>query len=370
MKKILIVGSGFAGSVLAREIAEKTNLKIDIIDKRNHVAGNCHTYLDKNNIMIHAYGPHIFHTSNEKIWKYVNKFGKFNNYVNRVKIINSKGIFSMPINLHTINQYFKRSFSPREARLFLKSHATKIKNVKNFEDKAISLVGKELYKDFLYGYTIKQWGISPKKIPESILKRLPIRFNYNDNYYNDIYQGIPINGYTSLIDNILKHNSINVKLSLDFKKVNVKNYSKIFYTGPIDEFFKYKYGRLNYRTVYWRKKTYKVEDFQGNAVINYNNVRIPYTRVIEFKHFEPQKKSSKTVVFYEYSKRTEINDTPYYPVKFDDDKKKLALYQKDAAKIKNIFFLGRLGTYRYLDMHHVIEESLDFFKRNKKLFLK
>ena len=370
MKKILVVGCGFAGSVLAREIADKTNLKIDIIDNRNHVAGNCHTYRDENNIMIHAYGPHIFHTSDKQIWDYVNRFGRFNNYINRVKINNSKGIFSMPINLHTINQYFNKKFSPKEAKLFLKSQTKKANTIDNFEDKAISLLGKDLYKDFLHGYTIKQWGISPKKIPESVLKRLPVRFNYNDNYYNDIYQGVPIDGYTSLVKNILQHKSINVKLSLNFKKVDIKKYSKIFYTGPIDEYFDYKYGKLNYRTVYWKKKTFKVDDFQGNAVINYNNPKIPYTRVIEYKHFSPQEKSKKTVVYYEYSKKTEKKDTPYYPVRFADDKKKLEKYFKEASLLKNIFFLGRLGTYRYLDMHNVIGESLNFFKKNKKKLFK
>ncbi len=370
MKKILVVGCGFAGSVLAREIADKTNLKIDIIDNRNHVAGNCHTYRDENNIMIHAYGPHIFHTSDKQIWDYVNRFGKFNNYINRVKINNSKGIFSMPINLHTINQYFKKKFSPKQAKLFLKSQTKKVNNINNFEDKAISMLGKDLYKDFLHGYTIKQWGISPKKIPESVLKRLPVRFNYNDNYYNDIYQGVPIDGYTSLVKNILQHKSINVKLSLNFKKVDIKRYSKIFYTGPIDEYFNYKYGKLNYRTVYWKKKTFNVNDFQGSAVINYNNPKIPYTRVIEYKHFSPQEKSKKTVVYYEYSKKTEKKDTPYYPVRFVDDKKKLEKYFKEASLLKNIFFLGRLGTYRYLDMHNVIGESLNFFKKNKKKLFK
>lgn len=365
-KNILIVGAGFAGAVLAREIAEKTNSKITIIDQRNHIAGNCHTYIDENNIMIHAYGPHIFHTSNKKIWEYVNKFGKFNNFVNRVKISNSKGIFSMPINLHTINQYFNKKFNPSEAAKFIKTKAPKLKKIKNFEDKAISMVGKDLYKDFLHGYTFKQWGVSPKNIPETILKRLPIRFNYNDNYYNDMYQGIPENGYTDLIKNILDHKSIKVFLSKKYKDFKNSNYYMTFYSGPIDEFFDYKYGMLNYRTVYWKKKVLKKDDFQGNPVINYNNPEIPYTRIIEHKHFDTKRLSNKTAIFYEFSKKTTQKDIPYYPVRFESDKKKLQKYQNEANKLKNFFFIGRLGTYRYLDMHIVIQESLDLFKKIKK----
>lgn len=366
MKKILIVGAGFAGAVLAREIADKTKCKITVIDQRKHIAGNCYTYVDKNNIMIHAYGPHIFHTSDKKIWDYITSFGEFNTFVNRVKISNKKGIFSMPINLHTINQYFKKKLNPYDARDFIKKKSQNIKNIKNFEDKALSMIGKDLYKDFLYGYTIKQWGVSPKNIAESVLKRLPVRFNYDDNYYNDCYQGIPKDGYTSIINNILNHKSIRVILKKKYKKVDSKNYDFTFYSGPIDKFFNYKFGMLNYRTVYWKKKIFKIEDFQGNAVINYNDPKIPYTRVIEHKHFDLNRKSKKTVIYYEYSKKTNKKDTPYYPVRAETDKIKLARYNEEANKLKNFFFIGRLGTYRYLDMNIVIEESLTLFKKIKK----
>ena len=366
MKKILIIGAGFSGAVLARELADKTKCKITVIEQRNHIAGNCHTYVDENNIMIHAYGPHIFHTSNKKIWDYVNSFGEFNTFTNRVKISNKKGIFSMPINLHTINQYFKKKFNPKQARDFIKKKSQKIKKIKNFEDKALSMIGRDLYRDFLYGYTIKQWGFSPKNIPENVLKRLPVRFNYDDNYYNDRYQGIPKKGYTSIIKSILNHKSIKVILNKKYKKTDSRNYDFIFYSGPIDEFFDYKFGMLNYRTVYWKKKIIKSEDFQGNPVINYNDPKIPYTRVIEHKHFDPNRLSKKTAIYYEYSKKTSKKDIPYYPVRFESDKIKLHKYNQEAKKIKNLFFIGRLGTYRYLDMHIVIEESLSLFKKIKK----
>ena len=272
----------------------------------------------------------------------------------------------MPINLHTINQYFKKKLNPSDARDFIKKKSQNIKNIKNFEDKAHSMIGKDLYRDFLYGYTIKQWGTSPKNIPENVLKRLPVRFNYDDNYYNDHYQGIPKDGYTSIIKKILNHKSIRVILKKKYKLADSRNYDLTFYSGPIDKFFNYKFGMLNYRTVYWKKKIFKCQDFQGNPVINYNDPKIPYTRVIEHKHFDSNRISKKTVIYYEYSKKTTKKDIPFYPVRSETDKIKLDRYNKEAKKFKNLFFIGRLGTYRYLDMHIVIEESLSLFKKIKR----
>lgn len=370
MKKILIVGCGFSGAVLAREIAENTKSQVTIIEKKNHIGGNCHTYLDKKkNILIHSYGPHIFHTSDEQVWKYMNQFGKFNNFINRIKILNTKGTFSMPINLLTINQFFKKNLNPSQAKKFIKSIKENISNPKNFEEKAFSLIGKKIYKNFFYGYTSKQWGVSPKKIPVSVLKRLPMRFDYNDNYYNHKYQGIPESGYTEIIKKIIKKKSIKLLLSTPYNKDLEKIYDQIIFTGPIDEYFNYEFGRLNYRTVYWKKKTFSSNDVQGNALINYNDKKIPYTRTIEYQHFNPEKKNKGSVLFYEYSKKTGVNDIPYYPVRFKSDKIKLDLYQKKADKLKNVHFIGRLGTYRYLDMHVVIKESMDFFQKYKKIFI-
>ena len=231
------------------------------------------------------------------------------------------------------------------------------------------MLGKKIYNDFLHGYTKKQWGITPKKISKTILKRLPVRFNYNDNYYNDKYQGVPINGYTEIIKNMLNNKKIKIYLSKSYKKSYSLNFDITIFTGPIDEYFNYKYGRLSYRTVYWKKKNFLKNDYQGNAIINYNDPNVPYTRIIEPQHFNPERQNNGTTIFYEYSKETTQKDIPYYPKRLEKDKIKLNKYLKEIKRSKNIYFLGRLGTYRYLDMHIVIKESLEFFKKNKKILV-
>ena len=357
-KNILIVGAGFSGSVLARELAN-SNFKILVIEKKSHVGGNCYTRRDTSTgIMEHVYGPHIFNTSNQDVWEYVNKFGKMIPFINRVKCSTNKGIFSFPINLHTINQFFGKNFNPSEAKLFIEKVRDKnIRNPKNFEEQALSYIGKDLYDAFFYGYTLKQWGCDPKELPASIIKRIPIRFNYNDNYYNKSYQGIPKNGYTQIIKNILDHKNIKLKTNVSWDKSMINEFDHIFFSGPIDEFFDYKYGQLGYRTVYWKKKIVK-GDFQGNAGINYSDVNVKFTRIYEHKHFTPWKEFKKSIVFKEYSKETELGDIPYYPKRLDYDMQKLREYIKEIKNEKKVDFIGRLGTYRYLDMEDVINESL------------
>lgn len=363
INKILIVGSGFAGAVLARELARK-NIKIDLIDKRNHIGGNCHTKRDlKTGVMEHVYGPHIFNTNNVQVWNYVNKFGEFMPFINRIKVNTSKGIFSFPINLMTINQFFKTKFSPNEAKKFINKIKSKIKNPKNFEEQILSLIGKKLYKEFFYGYTIKQWGVDPKKIPASVAKRIPIRYNYDDNFNKAKFTGIPKYGYTKLIEKILKHKNIKVTLGKDYKKnSSKKKYDHIFFSGEIDKFFNYKFGKLGYRTVYWKKK-YFDGDFQGTAGVNYPELKVKHTRIYEHKHFMPSEKHKKSIVFYEYSKETKINDEPFYPKRLEEDKVILKKYQNYSKKFKNITFIGRLGTYQYLDMEDVIFQSIKLAKK-------
>jgi UDP-galactopyranose mutase len=361
-KKILIVGAGFSGAVLAREIAKK-NITVDVIEKKNHVAGNCFTKRDaKTNIMEHVYGPHIFNTSNKIVWDYIRQFGKFIPFIHRVKAVNEKGIFSFPINLHTINQFFNKKFNPSQAKKFIKKISLKIKKPKNLEEQALSMIGVKLYKSFFYGYTKKQWGIEPGKLPASILKRIPIRFNYNDNYYNKKYTGIPKDGYTKIIKNILNHKYINVFLKKNWSNSMLNKYDHIFFSGEIDKFFNYKYGKLGYRTVFWKKNTY-LGDFQGCAGINYTSENDLFTRIYEHKHLTPWENHKKTIVFKEYSKKTEKKDIAFYPIRLPDDKKKLSRYIIDSKKIKKITFIGRLGTYRYLDMEDVIFESLKISKK-------
>ena len=375
MKNILIIGSGFAGAVIAREIVNKyANISVEIWDERSHVAGNCHTEVDKKTgIVVHKYGPHIFNTNNVNVWNYVNKYSKFNSFTNRVKAVTDKGIFSMPINLLTINQFFNKNFNPKQAKLFFDSISAKNNRASNFEEQALNLIGEDLYNNFFKGYTIKQWGCHPRELPASILKRLPIRFNYDDNYYDKIYQGIPENGYTDLIKNILNHKRINISLGKKFKMQDYKNshnFSHIYFSGPIDQFFEYKFGMLGYRTVFFKQIKTDLEDFQGNAVINYNSENVPYTRIHEHKHFNPNLKSKGTVVFKEFSKETSKKDIPYYPKRLAGDMVLFEKYKREAISLNenkdkldpSISFIGRLGTYRYLDMEKVISESLNFSK--------
>lgn len=372
MKKILIVGTGFSGAVVAEQLAKTHQYEITMVDERSHIAGNCHTERDtETGIMEHKYGPHIFHTSNQKVWEYINSFGNIIPFINRVKSSTPKGIFSLPINLHTINQFFNTRMSPSEAKIFInKLGESSILNPENFEEQALKFIGKDLYYNFFYGYTKKQWGTDPKELPASILKRLPIRFNYDDNYYNDLYQGIPENGYSDIIKNMLDSKYISIKLNEKFKysEDGYNSFEHIFFTGPIDEFFEYRYGRLGYRTVTFDKFT-SDGDFQGNAVINYPSEDEAFTRIHEHKHFTPWEDHKRTIYFKEYSKETTEGDIPYYPKRLKSDLITLEKYQADQRKFKNITFLGRLATYRYLDMHHIIEEALEvaygFLKKQK-----
>lgn len=365
MKKYLIVGAGFSGAVIANQLSKFTDNHVVIIDERDHIGGNCYTERDKEtNVMCHVYGPHIFNTDNKEVWDYINQFCEMVPFINRVKSVYDGNVYSLPINLHTINQFFGKTFSPAEANQYIDDIADKsIAEPMNFEEQALKFIGRDLYKAFFYGYTKKQWGCEPTELPAGILKRLPVRFNYNDNYYANQYQGIPRDGYTAIFDKMLDAPNIEVKLGVKFSSNDdISAYDHVFYTGPIDTFFAYKYGRLSYRTVYFEK--FNTEgDHQGNAVINYANPEVPYTRVHEHKHFTPWEKLNKTTYYVEYSKETAINDVPYYPKRRADDMEKYEKYKAESLDLDKITFLGRLATYRYMDMHHVIAEALDLVKK-------
>ncbi|WP_136480565.1 UDP-galactopyranose mutase [Cognatitamlana onchidii] len=359
-KKYLVVGAGFSGAVISRKLAEK-GFNVICIDKRNHIAGNCHTERHKlTNIMVHKYGPHIFNTNNKDVWDFVNSYGELMPYKNKVIANTERGVFSLPMNLLTINQFFKVKLKPNEVEGFLKSKIVDIKEPKNFEEQALSMLGNELYYNFFHGYTKKQWGCDPKELPASILKRLPVRFNYNDNYYNSKYQGIPKDGYTAMVGNILNHDNIQLELEKEYTRSMNQDFDHVFYTGPIDGYFDNKYGRLGYRTVYFKEESFK-GDYQGNAVINYCEENVKYTRVHEHKHFAPWENHDDTVVLKEFSKETEQNDDPYYPKRLPADLKLLRLYKNEIDNSNsNVSFVGRLATYRYLDMDKVIEEALEY----------
>ncbi|CAM3455041.1 UDP-galactopyranose mutase [Rouxiella silvae] len=357
-KNILIVGAGFSGVVIGRKLAEQGH-KIRIIDKRSHIAGNCFDARDEQSqVMVHTYGPHIFHTDNEVVWNFINEFSTMMPYVNRVKATYGGKVFSLPINLHTINQFFNKTCSPTEAKKLIEEKGdSSIVDPQTFEEQALRFVGKELYEAFFKGYTIKQWGMSPAELPASILKRLPVRFNYDDNYFNHKFQGMPKDGYTDMVQKIASHANITVELETEFDIAERENYDHVFYSGPLDSFYDYEYGRLGYRTLDFEKFTVD-GDYQGCAVMNYCEQNVPYTRITEHKYFSPWESHDKSVCYKEFSRSCEENDIPYYPIRQVGEIALLDKYLKLAMEEKNITFVGRLGTYRYLDMDVTIAEAL------------
>lgn len=357
MKEFLIVGAGFTGAVIARELAQAGH-KITVIDQRGHIAGNCHTERDaETQVMEHVYGPHIFHTDDEEVWQYINQHGEFMPYVNRVKTTYNGQVYSLPVNLHTINQFYQKAFSPNEARAWIAEIADKtIVEPQNFEEQALKFIGKDLYKAFFKGYTQKQWGRNPTELPASILKRLPVRFNYNDNYFAHRFQAIPKDGYTPIVQSILNHENISVHTDQAFSK-DLAADKHIIWTGKLDEYFDYSEGRLAYRTLDFEKHTAE-GDFQGCAVMNYGDVDVPFTRIAEHKHFTPWEEHEKTIYFKEFSRECGENDTPYYPVHLSHSSELLNRYFTLAEQTRGVTFAGRLGTYRYMDMDVTIKEAL------------
>ena len=369
---IVIVGAGLFGSVIAEQ-ASRDGRKVVVLEKRNHIGGNCYTEDDAaTGINIHRYGPHIFHTSNENVWKYINQFTEFNSYRHQCMSRVGKKTYSMPVNLATINQYFKKNWTPTQAKKFFQElgYNELYNNPQNFEEQAISLMGNDLYRLLFREYTIKQWNRDPKDLPASVARRLPVRYNYNTRYYNDLWEGIPVDGYTPIFEKMLSHKNIKLYLNTDFFEIRDKipTDKLIVYSGPLDRYFDYRYGVLNWRTCDFEFKTFKVEDWQGVTQINYPKLEIPYTRTIEFRHFHPEKNYTKdaTVVSFEYSRAADKNDTPYYPVNTNDDKVKYSLYRRDAKDLPNTIIGGRLGEYMYYDMHQVIGAALSTYEKRIK----
>lgn len=363
-KHIAIAGAGFSGAVLARELAESGRYRITIYDERSHVGGNCYTYRDEETgIMVHQYGPHIFNTDREDVWNYVNKWGKFEPYVNRVKAHTRKGVFSLPINLLTINQFFQKKFHPADARDYIGYISGKsIGESNSLAELALKYIGKDLYENFFLGYTKKKWGLDPINLPASILKRIPIRFNYDDNYFDHKYQGIPISGYTEIIRRILDHQEIEIRLGQKLVPERKRDFEHIFWSGPIDAYFNYSVGRLAYRTLQFEKNI-DHGDYQGNAIINYCEEDVPFTRIAEHKHLAPWEYHENTIYFKEFSKICEEGEIPFYPLNLKEDIRLFGKYIELAKFENQVTFIGRLGTYRYLDMHNAISESLELAKQ-------
>ena len=357
----IIVGSGFFGSICAYELT-KAGYKCLVLEKRDHIGGNCHTS-NRDNIHIHDYGPHIFHTSNETVWKWINQFVSFNNFTLR-PVANYKGeIYSLPFNMWTFSKLWNVTH-PDQAKLEIERQSEHIKDPQNLEEQAIKLVGVDVYEKLIKGYTAKQWRKDPKELPKEIIKRLPVRFNYDNNYFNDKYQGIPIGGYTQIFEKLL--DGIEVKLEIDYLKD--KEYwdnqtEKIIYTGPIDAYFNYQFGELEYKTTKFDHKKLGTDNFQGVAMMNYTDENIPHTRCIEHKHFEDLN-SDITWVTWEYPTEYKAKETePYYPVNDQENTLKYSQYKHLADQEKNIIFEGRLAEYKYYDMHQVIESALNFIKQ-------
>ncbi|MFZ9152890.1 MAG: UDP-galactopyranose mutase [Candidatus Fonsibacter ubiquis] len=355
----LIIGCGLFGSTFAR-LATDAGKSCLIIDKRNHIAGNCYTEKVEG-INVHKYGPHIFHTSNQKVWEFVNKFSNFNNYINSPKAFSKGKLYSLPFNMNTFYEIWGTTI-PHNAKSIIDMQRFS-GHPKNLEEQALSLVGRDVYNLLIKEYTEKQWGKKATDLPQFIIKRIPLRFTFDNNYFDDKYQGVPIGGYTKLFENML--NGIEVKLNVDYFKNReyFNNLShKVVYTGCIDEFFDYEFGKLEYRSLKFKNKIIDRENYQGNAIINYCDYNIPYTRIMEHKHFE-KVKSQKTIITFEYPIKYSENTIPYYPI---NDSKNQEIYKKYQEKIKsltNFIFGGRLSEYKYMDMHVTIESAMNKFNQ-------
>jgi UDP-galactopyranose mutase len=369
----IVVGAGFFGSVMAERIAEDKKERVVVIDKRDHIGGTSYSESDgETAIEYHKYGSHIFHTSIEDVWKYINKFSRFNSYRHKVLTNYNNKIYQMPINLETINIFYGSSLQPFEAEKFIKSEVEKekIKNPTNLEDQAISLIGRPLYEAFIKGYTIKHWGTDPKNLPAEIITRLPVRFNYKSDYFDDPWQGIPIKGYGKLFEKMLAHRNIEVHTNTDFFSIRhlIPKDCCVVYTGRLDQFFDYKHGELGWRTLSFEREVHQVGDFQGTAVMNYAEASIPYTRTHEFKHLHEERNYSNdiTLIFREYSKQLTEGDDPYYPMNTTIDKDIYRKYQEEIERKENVIFGGRLAEYRYLNMDQTIASALKTYDEKIK----
>lgn len=359
MQNIGMAGAGLSCAVIARQLAEAGH-RVTLFEKRHHVAGNCHTERDaKSGVMVHVYGPHIFHTDDEEVWRLVNRYMAFKPYVNRVRATTGGKVYSLPINLLTINSFFGQTLSPSEARAFIEARADQsIGEPQSFEEQALKFIGPELYEAFFKGYTLKQWEVDPKLLPASILKRLPVRFNYDDNYFAHRFQGMPEDGYTRMVERMLNHPNIRLKLGCTFERDAVGGFDHVFWSGPLDAYYGYDMGRLPYRTLDFER----IEgdgDLQGCAVMNYTDQSVPYTRITEHKHFAPWEQHTGSVCYREFSRSCGEHDTPYYPVHLTAGNDLLARYQARAQREHRVTFVGRLGTYRYMDMDVTIRAALE-----------
>ncbi|MFK4729859.1 UDP-galactopyranose mutase [Agromyces mediolanus] len=374
MTDLVVVGSGFFGLTIAERAATELGLRVQVIDRRDHIGGNAYSEADPaTGIEVHRYGAHLFHTSNEKVWEYVNRFTAFTSYVHKVYTNHNGVVYPLPVNLGTINQFFGAAYSPDEARALIASQAEEFdtKSAANLEEKAISLIGRPLYEAFIRDYTAKQWQTAPTELPAEVISRLPVRYTYDNRYFNDTHEGLPVDGYTAWIERMADHPNIDVKLSTDFfdagqpiNKAAVVGSVPVVYTGPVDRYFDSSAGHLSWRTLDFEREVLPVGDFQGTSVMNYADASVPYTRIHEFRHFHPEREypGDRTIIMREFSRFAERGDEPYYPVNTPEDRAALLAYRELQDGEPDVYFGGRLGTYQYLDMHMAIGSALSMFQ--------
>ncbi len=367
---LVVVGSGFFGLTIAQQCAERLGRKVLVVDRRSHIGGNAYSEAEpQTGIEVHRYGAHLFHTSNRRVWDYANQFTSFTSYVHRVYTSHAGEVYPMPINLGTINQFFRSAHGPDAARALIAEQAKELdgREPANFVEKGISLIGRPLYEAFIAHYTAKQWQTSPEELSADIISRLPVRYTYDNRYFNDTFEGLPADGYTAWLEGMADHDLIEVRLDTDFfdtsqpvNKDDVVGTVPVVYTGPVDRYFDYSEGRLGWRTLDFEEEVLDVGDFQGTPVMNYPDEDVPYTRIHEFRHFHPERDYPKdrTVIMREFSRFAEGEDEPYYPVNTAADRERLLRYRDLAKAQRGVLFGGRLGTYKYLDMHMAIGGAL------------
>jgi UDP-galactopyranose mutase len=367
---VIVVGAGFYGATIAERIAAMLKRKVCVLERRGHIGGNCYSEKDSDTgIEYHKYGSHLFHTNSEEVWRYLNRFTTFTNYRHRVLTVHKGQVYPMPINLGTICAFFGRHLTPSEARELIRQQisAEDIARAENLEEKAIALIGRPLYEAFIRGYTKKQWQTDPRKLPASIINRLPVRFNFEPYYFTDKYEGLPVDGYTAVFRRMLASPRIDIRLGVDFFDVReaLRPHQLVVYTGPIDRYFDSRLGELAWRTLDFEREALALDDYQGTAVLNYADEDVPYTRIHEFKHLHPERRypAGQTLISREYSRFARGDDEPYYPVNTARDRQVFAAYQRLAARESNVLFGGRLGSYQYLDMHQAIGAALSDFRK-------
>ena len=366
---LIIVGSGFYGLTIAEQAASKLGKRVLVLERRKHIGGNAYSEFEpETGIEVHVYGSHLFHTSNQRVWDYVNRFTSFNGYRHHVFTNHQGRAYQMPINLGTLCEFYGRALSPDDARNLIKSEVERaeIENPENLEDKAISLIGKPIYEAFIKGYTQKQWQTDPSQLPAEIITRLPVRYTFDNRYFSDTWEGLPTNGYTAWLTSMAADPLIEVVLDTDFFDIRhlIPQGKPIVYTGPIDEFFEFKEGHLSWRTLDFDTEVVDTPDFQGTSVMNYADASVPFTRIHEFKHLHPERTplTEKTVIMREFSRAAQRSDEPYYPVNTLQDRKVLSRYRTAIKTLPNVIFGGRLGSYQYLDMHMAIASALTCFE--------